>query len=278
MLRPNTGNPDQDRQKIVSFFAKSHEYYAGLGRYADRSSEDPRVLIIDNTTDTMSLSPTQYALYTWRQKLREDLSYKRYTAEWSKALSDIVNGKRASNLVSTEAEKNIQKKALFDQITNNSEFRASFEATVGKRISTIQNLTDDDISKMLLSMSPSATNIPDIQSAAIIEKILPQWSDIFSSRSISDKESIAYNLGRYISEKNEKLNLDSIPKQGVVSDATANLIIKDTNEALKAALTPFFEDLAVDAPVLTTYEHAKQNNSWQTEYSNDWFTYDNYFA
>lgn len=131
---------------------------------------------------------------------------------------------------------------------------------------------------MLLSMSPSASNIPDIQSAAIIEKILPQWSDIFSARSISDKESIAYNLGRYISEKNEKLNLDSVNKEGVISDATANLIIKDTNQSLKNALTPFFRDLAVDAPVLTQYSHAKQSNSWWTEYSQDWFTYDNYFA
>lgn len=233
---------------------------------------------MDNVTDTVSLSPTQYALYTWRQKFREDLSYKRYTSEWSKTLSDIVNGKRSASLVSTEAEKNIQKKALFDQITTNSEFRSSFEAMTGKRISTIEDLSDEDISKMLLSMSPSATNIPDIQSAAIIEKILPQWSDIFSSRSISDKESIAYNLGRYISEKNEKLNLDSIPKQGLVSDATANLIIKDTNEALKSALTPFFQDLAVDAPVLTSYDHAKRSNSWWSEYSSDWFTYDNYFA
>lgn len=86
-----------------------------------------------------------------------------------------------------------------------------------------------------------------------------------------------YRLGRYLSA-DDKLLLDSVPIAATSADNLANGIIKNANDAITEALTPYFQDLAVPAPILTEYTHAQRRDQNDVTYSPDWFTYDNYFA
>lgn len=83
IIDPNSGNLEEDAQKIRDFFQRVYEYDAKQGRYADLG-KDPQVLYMDTQAESRAASKGLLAVY---EKLRipyqEDIVYHRFTRKFA---------------------------------------------------------------------------------------------------------------------------------------------------------------------------------------------------
>ncbi len=89
IVRPNTGDASRDREKLVAFFDKTHEYYAKTGVFApSKTRVEPAVFYFDGVHDQLSSRLSEWKSYRLMLEKVEDLAYRRYSKHLAKEVFD----------------------------------------------------------------------------------------------------------------------------------------------------------------------------------------------
>jgi hypothetical protein len=197
VIQPNTGNSAQDRQKLVEYLNKTHDFYLKQGVFAHMSSE-PYVFYLDITHDQKASSASNWKAYNLSLEYLEDITYNRFNKYLAKTLYEKFQG--------------------FQNATENLNPDEKTELGIA-----IPSLDTMDFSTS-----------PDIQTRAAITKVTKQFFEIFNEKYLGDILKFVYNTGRYGDGTNTRA--DVAPVLISKRDEFMKRVLKDSNTVLENSI------------------------------------------
>lgn len=85
VIQPNTGSVDEDKQKLLAFFDKTHDFYTSQGAFATSEAE-PAVFYFDVVHDQAASQPESWNAYSLYLEYLEDIAYNRFSKHLAKTL------------------------------------------------------------------------------------------------------------------------------------------------------------------------------------------------
>ncbi|MDD2745687.1 MAG: VCBS repeat-containing protein, partial [Candidatus Gracilibacteria bacterium] len=224
VIQPNTGDTAQDRQKLVEYLDKNHDFYTKQGVFANMSQE-PYVFYLDVTHDQKAASAANWKSYNLGLEYLEDISYNRFNKHLAKTLYDKFQG--------------------FQDATEdvNPDELAELGIVVPK------------IDAMDFSSSP------DVQTRTAITKVTKQFFEIFNEKYLGDILKYIYNTGRYGDGTNTRA--DIAPVLISKRDEFMKRVIKDTNTVLEDSIDQLVKNgLSRDIAIPTSVKVTKTDNRY----------------
>lgn len=224
VIQPNTGDTAQDRQKLVEYLDKNHDFYTKQGVFANMSQE-PYVFYLDVTHDQKAASASNWKSYNLGLEYLEDISYNRFNKHLAKTLYDKFQGFQ-------DATEDVNPAEL-----------AELGIVVPK------------IDAMDFSSSP------DAQTRTAINKVTKQFFEIFNEKYLGDILKYIYNTGRYGDGTNTRA--DITPVLISKRDEFMKRVIKDTNTVLEDSIDQLVKNgLARDIAIPTSVKVTKTDNRY----------------
>lgn len=196
VIRPNTGDESKNKNELVIFFNKTHDFYAKQGLFSpENTPQEPRVFYMDTFHDQEASSPDIWKSYNMYLENIEDISYRRFNKYLAKKLYD------ASQSFYGIKSEDVKDPAI----------KAILEAYSGSTM---------DISKA-----------PDITTKDIIEKSVKQFFEVFNGKYMGDVLRYIHNTGRYGDANNVRADSASV----VISkkDLFMRTTLRDANTSLE---------------------------------------------
>lgn len=196
VIRPNTGNESKNKDELVLFLSKTHDFYNKQGLFSDANTKkEPRVFYMDAFHDQEASSPDMWKSYNLYLDNIEDIAYRRFNKYLARKLYDASQG--FYSLKSTD-------------------------------------VTDPTIKSILEANSGATMNIsnaPDITTKDIIEKSVKQFFEVFNAKYMGDVLRYVHNTGRYGDANN--VRVDSTPVVIAKKDLFMRTSLKDMNTSLE---------------------------------------------
>ncbi|MDA7494827.1 hypothetical protein N8455_00635, partial [Candidatus Gracilibacteria bacterium] len=205
IVAPNSGSQEGNIDAINKYFDKNNDYYTGQGLFDDSKgvmnglvgsdisdNHTPYVFYFDQFREEQSLSYDSYNAYLAFVENKEDILYNRYNTELAEKIQEKVLGSQEESL------------------------------------DELKSLLGEDFEMN----SPELTNIPDIQTRHIINKVTKKFAEIFSKGSIGELRKNVHNAGRY-NGANNSVNVDFIPYLVTILDSVHDEIIKEVSDEME---------------------------------------------
>lgn len=199
IVHPNTGNADEDREKLEAFFDKTHEYYSKSGRFeASKFRIQPHVFYFDSYRDQLNARSSEWKSYQLMLEYAEDLAYNRF----SKHLANTV-----------------------------------YQAYQGYLGADVPNAAGTEIGDILAAYTGSTLDFrsaPDVQTREPIEKSLKRFFEVLSEKYLGDILRYVHNAGRYGAGNDVRVDVPAI----IVgkSDELMKRSLKDANTAFEGSI------------------------------------------
>lgn len=196
VIRPNTGDESKNRDELVTFFNKTHDFYNKQGLFSSENTpQEPRVFYMDTVHDQEASSYENWKSYNLYLENIEDITYHRFNKSLAKKLYDASQG--FYNLDSTTV-KDPSIKAILDAYSG----------------STM------DLSKA-----------PDITTKDVIQKSVKQFFEVFNGKYMGDILRYIHNTGRYGDANN--VRADGAPVVIAKQDLFMGTALKDANTSME---------------------------------------------
>ena len=196
VIAPNTGDESKNKDELVTFFNKTHDFYNKQGLFSSENTPtEPRVFYMDTFHDQETSSPEMWKSYNLYLDNIEDITYRRFNKYLAKKLYDASQGFYSLNSKDVKDE-NI--KSILDAYSG---------ATM-------------DLSKA-----------PDITTKDIIEKSVKQFFEVFNAKYMGDVLRYIHNAGRYGDANN--VRADSAPVVIAKKDLFMRTSLKDANTSIE---------------------------------------------
>lgn len=196
VIRPNTGDASRNKDEVVTFLNKTHDFYNKQGLFSSENTPlEPRVFYMDTFHDQETSSPEMWKSYNLYLENIEDITYRRFNKYLAKKLYDASQG-----FYSMKPE----------------------------------SVKDPAIKSILETYSSSSMDIsqaPDITTKDIIEKSMKQFFEVFNAKYMGDVLRYIHNAGRYGDANN--VRADSAPVVIAKKDLFMRSILKDANTSLE---------------------------------------------
>lgn len=197
VIQPNSGDSAQDRQKLVAYLQKTHDFYLKQGVFANMS-QTPYVFYLDVLHDQKAASASSWKSYNLGLEYLEDLSYNRFNKHLAKTLYEKFQGFQDATADVNPAEL----------------------AELGIEVPQMDTMNFD--------------SSPDIQTRAAITKVTKQFYEVFNEKYLGDILKFVYNTGRYGDGKNTRA--DIAPVLVSKRDEFMKRVIKDSNSAIESSI------------------------------------------
>lgn len=196
VIRPNTGDESKNRDELVAFFNKTHDFYNKQGLFSSENTlTEPRVFYMDAFHDQETSSPEIWKSYNLYLENIEDIAYRRFNKYFAKKLYDASQGFYSMNSTSV---KDPAIKSILDAYSG----------------STM------DLSK-----------VPDITTKDIIEKSVKQFFEVLNAKYMGDILRYIHNTGRYGDANN--IRADIAPVVIAKKDIFMRTTLKDANTSME---------------------------------------------
>lgn len=199
VIRPNTGDTSKNKDELVAFFNKTHDFYNKQGLFSsDNTPQEPRVFYMDTFHDQETSSPEMWKSYNLYLENIEDITYRRFNKYLAKKLYDASQGIYSLNSDSVK------------------------DPTIRSILETYSGSTMD------------ISRAPDITTKDIIEKSVKQFFEVFNAKYMGDVLRYIHNTGRYGDANN--VRADSAPVVIAKKDLFMRTALKDANTSLEGAI------------------------------------------
>lgn len=240
VIRPNTGDEDKNRDEIVNFFTKTHDFYTKQGLFSsENTKQEPKVFYMDAFHDQKTSSVENWKSYELYLKNVEDLAYNRFNKYLAKSLYDA-----SQNIFSVDTSE----------------------------------LSDPNLQKILSMREQSSLDLsktPDIATKDIIEKSLKKFFEVVNAKYLGDVLRYIHNTGRY-GDTND-VRSDVTPIVIAKKDILMQQTLKDVNTSLEGAIDKMVQEgVSKKIPVLVQYS-IKPPESFPPEKNEVEKVYKNYF-
>lgn len=196
VIRPNTGDASKNKDDLIAFFNKTHDFYNKQGLFSSENTPtEPRVFYMDTLHDQETSSPEMWKSYKLYMENIEEIAYRRFNKYLANKLYEASQGFYGLNSASVK---------------------------------------DPTIKSILDAYSGSAMNlakVPDIATKDIIEKSVKQFFEVFNTKYMGDILRYIHNTGRYGDANN--VRADSVPVMISKKDLLMRTTLKDVNTSLE---------------------------------------------
>lgn len=218
VIRPNTGSATENKNELVAFFNKTHDFYNKQGLFSpENTPTEPRVFYMDAFHDQQTSSPDLFKSYNLLLENIEDIAYNRFNKYLAKKLYDASQGFYSLNS---------------------------------------ESVADPTIKSILEAYSGSTMDLskaPDITTKDIIEKSVKQFFEVFNAKYMGDILKYIHNTGRYGDANN--IRGDIAPVAIAKKDLFMRTTLKDANTSIEDAIDSLIQtNLAEPLKIATSYK------------------------
>lgn len=218
VIRPNTGDESKNKEELVAFFNKTHDFYNKQGLFsAENTLSEPRVFYMDTFHDQESSSYENWKSYNLYLDNLEDITYRRFNKSFAKKLYDA-----------------------------SQDFYSLDLATI----------KDPSIKALVAAYSGSAMDIskaPDIATKDIVEKATKRFFEVLNGKYMGDILKYVHNAGRY--GDGDNVRVDGAPMVIAKQDLFMGTVLKDANTSIEGAIDALLRDkLAEPLKIAVSYK------------------------